>query len=176
MASPGAQPDDEKPQKPFGMIPDIRTLSPRPKPSLQELGIRTGFSEREREVSQQAIQRQMELESELLRQQEEEEAAAAAAAASELDEEDGGGRRNGGVSFDPAGTSSPRSSSRRQQQQQQPPRVKSPTDELDESVRMLLAGAADLNGTEDSVINTRQVFLKEILLLVFIVILNGPVS
>ena len=157
MASPGAQPDDEKPQKPFGMIPDIRTLSPRPKPSLQELGIRTGFSEREREVSQQAIRRQMELESELLRQQEEEEAAAAAAAG-ELDEEDGGGRRNGSVSFDPAGTSSPRSSSRRHQQQQQPPRVKSPTDELDESVRMLLAGAADLNGTEDSVINTRQVF------------------
>ena len=57
-----------------------------------------------------------------------------------------------------------------------PPRVKSPTDEPDESVRMFLAGAADLNGTEDSVINTRQVFLTgNFTPRIFIVILNGPV-
>ena len=37
--------------------------------SKQELGLRTGFSEKEREVSQQAIRRQMELENELLKQQ-----------------------------------------------------------------------------------------------------------
>ena len=45
------------------------TTSSSASKSKQELGLRTGFSEKEREVSQQAIRRQMELENELLKQQ-----------------------------------------------------------------------------------------------------------
>ena len=47
LASPGPQPDDEKPQRPFGMIlpADLaaaRARANRPKSTLQELGIRYG--------------------------------------------------------------------------------------------------------------------------------------
>ena len=72
--------DEEKPQHPFGLeVPQLKdikrlaastaTTSSSASKSKQELGLRTGFSEKEREVSQQAIRRQMELENELLKQQ-----------------------------------------------------------------------------------------------------------
>ena len=73
--------DEEKPQHPFGLeVPQLKdikrlaataatTSSSVVSKSKQELGLRTGFSEKEREVSQQAIRRQMELENELLKQQ-----------------------------------------------------------------------------------------------------------
>ena len=52
------------------------TTSSSASKSKQELGLRTGFSEKEREVSQQAIRRQMELENELLKQQQQQDQSA----------------------------------------------------------------------------------------------------
>ena len=52
MDSPGRPPPEELPQKPFGMIQHL-TLE-------QEVGYRTGFTEKEREFSAHTIQRQME--------------------------------------------------------------------------------------------------------------------
>ena len=52
MDSPGRPPPEELPQKPFGIIQHL-TLE-------QEVGYRTGFTEKEREFSAHTIQRQME--------------------------------------------------------------------------------------------------------------------
>ena len=129
LASPGSAPAEEKPQKPFGLIP--REQKP---PEPQELGIRTSLSEKEREVSQHAIRRQVELENGLQ---------------DELDEVG----RNGNVSFDPSGTSSPRT--RKADGSASSLATSEAQERLDESVRLMLE-TADLNGggNGESVMNT----------------------
>jgi len=101
LASPGPAPDEEKPQHPFGLeVPQLKdikrlaattaTTSSSASKSKQELGLRTGFSEKEREVSQQAIRRQMELENELLKQQQQQQQDQSAEYDDDEDVQDGG--------------------------------------------------------------------------------------
>eukprot|EP00095_Tigriopus_kingsejongensis_P001945 maker-scaffold1386_size43912-snap-gene-0.6 protein:Tk01945 transcript:maker-scaffold1386_size43912-snap-gene-0.6-mRNA-1 annotation:"conserved hypothetical protein" len=60
LDSPGRPPSIELPQKPFGLLPKLS-------PEL-EIGVRTGFTEKEREFSEHTIQRQIETEKRIQRE------------------------------------------------------------------------------------------------------------
>ena len=57
---PGRPSQDELPSKPFGMIPKELTAAESPAKNSSKAGLRTGFTQKEREFSQHTIQRQME--------------------------------------------------------------------------------------------------------------------
>jgi len=70
LHSPGNPPSDELAKEPFGLnVPEITKHKPKQKNRVdpQELGIRTEFSEKEREYSQYAMRRQAEVENGLLK-------------------------------------------------------------------------------------------------------------
>ncbi len=54
MDSPGRPPQEELPQRPFGLLPELT--------AAEEAGLRTGLTEREREFGADAIRRQRESE------------------------------------------------------------------------------------------------------------------
>jgi hypothetical protein len=58
---PGRSPNDELPQKPFGFIPTSLTEF-KPPPIEKELGLRSGFSDKERKYSEYTIMKQNETE------------------------------------------------------------------------------------------------------------------
>ena len=61
MDHPGRPPLEELPQKPFGLVPTSLTEFQLP-PIEKELGLRSGFTEKERKYSEYTIMKQNETE------------------------------------------------------------------------------------------------------------------